>query len=282
MKAIKHLAIAATAAVVTMSSANAAWTFNTTSNAGDLIIGIKATGGTGQNTNMFYNLGLATNYLNGGSQGFKANINSDLVAAYGSDWATRTDLYFGVIANRSATNNGGDPDGTGPLEASRILYLSRTTSTPGGSTLYANGTNNANSAVASNYVGLKNGLATLNHANSSVVATLDISGTSTANADAILNSFTAWTTSGAGSDQTFNSVPSAQFLSQLGNNVTNYADIQRIGKSSNGTAPNATTLITTVSFDTLGNISVIPEPSSMLLLGAAGAASLLRRRRQTA
>lgn len=281
MKAIKHFAIAAVAAVATISSANAAWTFNTTTNAGDLIIGIKATGGQGQNTNLFYNLGVATTFLNGGGRGTNiANINTDLVATFGASWATRTDLFFGVIANRSnlATS---DPDGAGPQEAGRILYLSRTASAPGSAALYGNGSSTINGQTATPYSGLKNGLATLSEtAQANGVASLDISGTSTANGDAILNSFTAWTTSGANSDLAFNVTPSVQFLSQLGNGATSFADIQRIGRS--GETTPVTTYIATVSFDQLGNISVIPEPSSMLLVGAAGVAGLLLRRRPTA
>lgn len=282
MKAIKHFAIVAVAAVATMSSAQAAWTFDTTTNAGDLIIGIKATGGQGQNTNLFYNLGVATNFLNGGGRSNTpvVNINTDLVAAFGASWATRTDLSFGVIANRSNLTTG-DPDGAGPQEAARILYLSRNASAPGSATLYGNGSSTINGQTATPYLGLKNGLATLSEtAQANGVASLDISNTSTANGDAILNSFTAWTTSGANSDLAFNVTPSVQFLSQLGNGATRYADIQRIGRS--GQTTPATTYIATVSFDTLGNISVIPEPSSMLLVGAAGVAGILRRRRPTA
>lgn len=280
MKLFRNLTLAATVAMASFGSANAAWTFNTTTNAADLILGIRATAGQGSTTNLFYNLGSSTTFRDGGGRGLVGNISTDLIATFGAGWATRTDLFFGVIGNRTNVS-GADPDGAGPMDAGRVLYLSRNASAPGEAALYPQGSNNSNSTMATSYDGLKLGLATLSEtAQGNNVASLDISNTSTADGNAILNSFTAKTTSGAGSDRAFNGVASADFLGSVGNSVTtNYIDIQRIGVQGNS---QPTSYVGTVSFDNLGNVSIVPEPSSLLLIGAAGVASLLRRRREQA
>jgi hypothetical protein len=102
-----------------------------TFNHGDLLLGVQATGGTGDTTNVFVNLGSAGYLnLNNPNQGYIKNINDELVAAFGANWFSRTDLHFGVIANRS--NNGTDPEEYG--DPSRTFYISQSTTTPGGST----------------------------------------------------------------------------------------------------------------------------------------------------
>jgi hypothetical protein len=75
---------------------------------GDLILGVQATGGIGATTNVFYNLGPAHTLRDSPSPaGTLVNLNAELTAAYGAGWSARTDLYFGVFANRSnATPSG--------------------------------------------------------------------------------------------------------------------------------------------------------------------------------
>ena len=69
-------------------------------NLGDLVLGFRATGGTGQNVNLEVNLGSVAQF-----QGQAANTTllisrlaaADLVATYGANWATRTDLSWGIV-----------------------------------------------------------------------------------------------------------------------------------------------------------------------------------------
>ncbi len=271
MKPIKHLLIAASAAIVTAGSGHAAFVVNDA----DIILGIKATGGTGSNINLFFNVGSSTNLRDGGGQGLIGNINSDLVAAYGATWSTRSDLFFGVIGSRTNLP-GGDPDGAGPLDPNRTVYIGRNVSVAGSSVPYfENISSNGASSYATPYSGYRDfvqGLAET--ALGQGVASLDLNTFPT-------QSFTDSTTTGSSQDRSFGGVfLNAQFLSNLGNNTTNFSDIQRIQP---GTAPApGTSIVGTVVFDQLGNVSVIPEPSSILLVGAAGAASLFRRRRQAA
>ncbi len=89
---------------------------------GDLILGVQATGGAGTTTNVFYNLGPAHTLRDSPNPvGTLVNLDAELTAAYGAGWSARTDLYFGVFANRSnATPSGigsaapenGDPAAT--------------------------------------------------------------------------------------------------------------------------------------------------------------------------
>lgn len=99
---------------------------------GDLILGVQATGGTGSTTNVFFNLGPAHTLRDNPNPGtLLVNLNEELTAAFGGDWATRNDLYFGIMANR--TNQ--PPTGLGAVapengDPARTVYVSKGTSAP--------------------------------------------------------------------------------------------------------------------------------------------------------
>jgi hypothetical protein len=99
---------------------------------GDLLLGVRATGGTGSTTNVFVNLGPAHAFRDNAAQGVVANINAELTAAFGAGWYTRSDVYFGVIANKSAGSS--TPDANG--DPTRTFYLSKQTTSPGASTAH--------------------------------------------------------------------------------------------------------------------------------------------------
>jgi hypothetical protein len=99
---------------------------------GDLILGVQAKNGTGSTTNVFFNLGPATTLRDtpNPTTAF-GNIKTELEAAFGADWATRADLHFGIIANRSnapASGLGSVPDVLG--DPSRTIYASKGTGSP--------------------------------------------------------------------------------------------------------------------------------------------------------
>lgn len=103
---------------------------------GDLILGVQATGGTGATTNVLFNMGpahaLRDNPTPGGTL---VNLDAELVAAFGVGWSARTDLYFGVFANRSNAT----PTGLGSVapengDPARTIYASKGTATAGDST----------------------------------------------------------------------------------------------------------------------------------------------------
>jgi hypothetical protein len=110
-------------------------------NDGDLILGVRATSGTGSTKNVFLNLGDAIALRNNGDLGQLGNIGNTLAEVYGANWFERTNLYFGVIANRSAdspTGAFGSPPVNG--DPSRTFYISVPTSSAGASMLVPQGT----------------------------------------------------------------------------------------------------------------------------------------------
>src|SRR5690606_6530674 len=83
-----------------------------------------------------------------------ANLDAALAAAFGDDWATRDDLHFGVIANRSnapATGIGSVPPENG--DPSRTLYVSKGTGSPGATTPWIASGSSALGVAATNLVG---------------------------------------------------------------------------------------------------------------------------------
>ena len=124
-------------------------------NQADLLLGIQATGGTGASQNIFFNLGNTVTIKNTPNQGVVGNIAADLTAIYGSEWFTRTDLFFGVIGNRSQISPLLEP-GTPPEESGRTVYVSRATSAAGAASLrpFLNSGNLGTGGT--NYSGIKN------------------------------------------------------------------------------------------------------------------------------
>lgn len=102
---------------------------------GDLIMGFRATSGTGADTNVFFNLGDPTTYRDGSNPTTLGNIGSVLSNVFGNDWHTREDVRFGAIANLSDKF----PQGSGGFGAvppvkgdpARTTYASRATPAPG-------------------------------------------------------------------------------------------------------------------------------------------------------
>ena len=85
-------------------------------NYNDLILGFRATGGQGQNTNLEVNLGSVALYTNPASSPMVVTrlSASDLSGTYGATWKTRTDLVWGIIgtAGRVSTGPTGQPAAT--------------------------------------------------------------------------------------------------------------------------------------------------------------------------
>ena len=126
---------------------------------GNLLLGFQATGGTGASQNVFISLGSATSFRDNGNLGPIANIGATLTSVYGSDWYTRTDLYFGVIGNLSAKPNSGIGSASAVNgDPSRTFYLSAPAATPGTGNLIAATTygGTALGAAGTNLNGMEN------------------------------------------------------------------------------------------------------------------------------
>ncbi|RFC41927.1 MAG: putative Ig domain-containing protein, partial [Verrucomicrobia bacterium] len=124
----KHLLPAALGIALAGSAGAAPWP----PAAGDLVLGVQASSNPGKDTNVFFNLGSAYQLRDNAEQGAVVNIAADLAAAFGSNWFSRTDLWFGVIGNFSASATGTQVNG----DDVRTVYVSRAAATAGGSTLF--------------------------------------------------------------------------------------------------------------------------------------------------
>ena len=95
--------------------------------AGDLLLGFQASGGTGSTTNLIVDLGQATSFRDSGSNiASVIDIGSILTSTYGSNWATRSDLSWGAVANREGTSISahvvaGDPRATNYVTIAQSL-----------------------------------------------------------------------------------------------------------------------------------------------------------------
>ena len=72
----------------------------------DLYIGFETSTGTGASTNLVVDLGPVANLSS-----LNLNLGTDLSATYGTNWYSRTDLYFGIIGVVTPAFNG-DPNYT--------------------------------------------------------------------------------------------------------------------------------------------------------------------------
>ncbi len=120
-------AFAAAGIALAATSGNAATTFT----AGDLLLSFRATGGTGATSTLVVNLGQAdTVYRDAtGDMPNIANIGTELATTFGANWATRSDLSWGIVGVRSSSSAGAAVDG----DPVRTIYASapQGTITPG-------------------------------------------------------------------------------------------------------------------------------------------------------
>ena len=117
-KTLAWLLALGAAAALPMSSAQAASAAN-----GDILVGFRATGGTGSTKNLVVNIGAATALESATGTVNLGNINADLTATYGSGWATRNNLFWGAVGTVGSFN----PIGTNPA---KTVYGSRATFAP--------------------------------------------------------------------------------------------------------------------------------------------------------
>lgn len=264
MKSLLKKAIIGTAGLALLSSsAIAAWTFSDA----DLVIGFQATGGQGSTTNLFFNLGNSYQFNQDPSLGTVGNINDDLVATYGAGWFGRTDLHFGVIANRSNLSTTFEPGTPGVSDPGRTFYLSVPTVEVGGSNLRPQFGSSSLGTGGSNYAGLRTNLP-------GFTETAFGDGVAALNQAALPvqwnNSWSVW-----------NPTPGAAFGVFTGGiqqsfgagGTESIVDIQKM------VASTPSTYVGSVIIGSNGSISAIPEASTSLLTLAAGALLTFRRRR---
>jgi hypothetical protein len=272
---------------MTASSAMGAFTFNQ----GDLLLGFQATGGTGQFTNVFFNLGSGTYHRdNPGNLDIPAqgnnpfgtsgqteigNIGATLTLAFGAGWFDRSDVLFGIYGNlNSNPNTGIGSAGALNGDPSRTTYVSRDTATIGGSLAWAGLTSNSLGSAGTTFSGMEGMVSTLNNeSNGAAILTQASNPTAWANGWSAGNPPAgAFNIFGGGIQQNFGEP----------DNVT-YIDLQRILSTNTGANPAGTpgtgAIETTFAIGRNGSITAVPEPSSFAIAMVAGFSLLIRRRR---
>lgn len=86
-----------------------------TYNAGDVLVGFRALTGTGAGTNYVVNIGSAASFRDATAAitVSRGNIATDLASIFGANWATRTDLQWGILNSPSNVEEiSGDPSFT--------------------------------------------------------------------------------------------------------------------------------------------------------------------------
>jgi hypothetical protein len=268
MKSFLRKAMIGTAGLVLFTStAKAAWVF---ANA-DIVIGFQASAGTGTATNLFYNLGDSFTFrTEADPYGFVGNINDDLTAAYGSDWATRGQVHFGAFGNRSNLSATSDPgDIANGIEPGRTVYVSVPTINLGTATLKPSIASGALATPTSQYAGLR----TMLDANPVFVETAFGDGVTSLNQTANpVEWANSWTARVPVSGQAFGNLGGIQ--QTFGAGSVAIIDIQRMRPST------TTDYVGSVMIYDNGDIYAIPEPSTSLLGAVAAGVLAFRRRRK--
>lgn len=297
----KFIALAtAVASVIAGASAQAQ---NTNFANGDLILGFQSKAGTGSDTNVMVNLGnTATVFRNANTNSINldniVNVNTILTATFGSSWFDNTNILWGAAGVWGNVIEGnlqnGDPE--------QSIYVTKSRSAIGTNEGIANSTFTTPPPSASNQTAASNNIIALNNtfegqagspSQFSVLNTTanDWEGFNvTSGTFSQSNAFTAFV---GGIQQRFgagsygNSIATGSpeaiegaldlYRSQGQNNVSGQFaenDTLRVGRFQG-----------ILTIDNAGNVdfltTVVPEPSSALLLGAASIIGLGIRRRRT-
>lgn len=224
-------------------------------NNGDLILGVQASAGVGSTKNVFFNLGPGTTLRDNPNLGSLGNIGATLSAVFGPSWYTRSDVYFGVVANLNPNpNTGFGSTGAVNNDPSRTFYVSTAADTPGQGTLYAPGAYPSLSlgSAANNLAGMETMVVTL---------------TAEADGSAVLDQG-AKPVEWSNGWRTWNPVPGAGFnvftggIQQSFGKLTpsTYVDVQRVLSTNTGAVPEGVigggTYESTVAISSTGAITV--------------------------
>ncbi len=252
--------------------------------AGDLILGFRATGGTGSTSTVMFDLGSASSLVAGGvnvSNLGPSNIGALLTATYGSDWSTRSDLYWGItsVNDTSSFTSGtafGDPHRTAYMTAAQSGTIAAGTDhsiDPTVSSASYAGTASAINGLKNTFLGIDTtgtGSAVAG-TGANTWASANVGDPNAASTPTALNSFGL----GYGIEGSFANGASATVLDLYRVLMTAGTPSPSSGVFEGSFSINGTTGV--VGFTS--GVTAAPEPSRVLFAGLGLGALLLRRRR---
>lgn len=248
---------------------------------GDLVAGFFAPTGTGSDQTYLFDLGPATSYRDqapGATFAVPTSLSLDLIATFGANWATRSDLYWGIfgVANSAPVGSAIDGDPVRTLYASRALGAGGARATPWGTGTIIGST--ARGSAATQMATVQNSLdvaeGTTNSGNHGALIGTNVNG-----------SFEEFNPPGQAG--TSFSAFNPSILSNFGNGAAGAdLDVFRILNNTTGASPTGTVGLGsyegTFSIDGAGVVTYtnVPEPTSFALLGAAAGLLGFARRRK--
>lgn len=272
------------------SSAMGAFTFTN----GDLILGIQAASGTGSDRNVFFNLGSGVYHRNNPGYNFGVatsgnnpfgttgqteigNIGATLTLAFGANWYSRTDLYFGVVGNLNQQPSTGIGSRS-PVDGdpSRTFYLSTPTATVASGALYT-----ADTFPPASLGTAGNNLSGLEGILPGLTTQADGASILTQGSQPVEwnNSWSAWNPTPGAAFNIFTGGIQQHFGQGA---AETYVDLQRVLATNTGASPaglvGGGTYETSFAIGSDGSVFAVPEPSAAVL-GGLGMLALLRRRR---
>jgi len=244
--------------------------------AGDLLLGFRATGGTGANTDYVIDLGSASTFRDATSSFSIGSFGTDLSAIYGAGWATRSDLLWSVIGG------GLSGDGTNTVYASAAETVFGTHANP--LTRFSNSAQAGVVTKISNTAGVSTGgyLGGSTSFNSNPLS----NGSAVAEDQTAANPWAQYQF-GFGSPantSAFGLYASPGIEGSFANGAAVSAlDLYRMATSTTAGLPGTYVGTFTINTSGQGTFNVVPEPSSALMLGLGTAfLGFVRRRRQAA
>lgn len=230
---------------------------------GDLFVAFRASGGQGASTSYIVNIGNDLTYRNAAAGSsidisVPGNISADLVATYGVNWSSRTDLFWGVFGARQSVSSS--------------VYASKERDTPGSATsAWPALTQTARNATATSVIDVISGINGFTGSESTANSSVAVLQPNASSASSYNFQVSTAGTTDFGSLSQWSSIE-GDFGSGASGSVL---DIYRIAGSDS-------TLVGSFSINSSGTLhftAPVPEPGSVFLTaGAAGLLALRRRR----
>ncbi len=243
--------------------------------AGDLLLGFRATGGTGASSNLIVDLGQADTVFRDATSSLTSiiNLNAILTSTYGVGWDTRSDLSWGAVAVRTASSLNSAVDGD--PQRTNYLTIAQTTYDPGTqqSSAPSIGTSTARADVATSIVALNTTYGTTNNGDSLSYKVIDSSSGAT------------WSSLIADNNFKFGSLIEASSASGIDATGLDLYRILHTNTNANPTGTvglgsyEGTLAISSAGVVSFNQAAAIPEPSRALLAACGLCGVFLRRRR---